>query len=87
MLKKTANLREFPGGLLVRIWCFHGCGQESKIPQVMQCKKKKKERKKEITNLNTKLVDVLKGSGNFGLYFLLNKKNLQLQSVQSLSRI
>ena len=49
--------------------------------------KKKKERKKEITNLNTKLVDVLKGSGNFGLYFLLNKKNLQLQSVQSLSRI
>ena len=82
MLKKIANLREFSGGLLVRIWCFHGCGQGSKIPQVMQCskkKKKKKERQKgKFTNLNTKLVDVLKGNGTFGLYFLLNKKNLQL---------
>ena len=41
--------------------------------------KKKKERQKgKFTNLNTKLVDVLKGNGTFGLYFLLNKKNLQL---------
>ena len=47
MLKKIANLREFPGGLLVRIWCFHGCGQESKIPQVMQCSKKKKKKKEK----------------------------------------
>jgi len=43
---------------------------------------KKKERKKEkITNLNTKLVDILKGNGTFCLYFLLNKKSLQRQSV------
>ena len=48
-------------------------------------KKKKKGKKEKITNLNTKLVDILKGNGILSLYFLLNKKNLQLHSVQSLS--
>ena len=47
MLKKIANLREFPGGLLVRILCFHCCGQGSKIPQFMQCRKKKKKKERK----------------------------------------
>ena len=48
---------ESPGGLAVRIWCFHCHGLssnpdlESKVPQAAQCgKKKKKFRKQEKNN-------------------------------------
>ena len=48
---------ESPGGLAVRIWCFHCHGLssnpdlESKVPQAAQCGKKKKnsENKKKTT--------------------------------------
>ena len=47
---------ESPGGLAVRIWCFHCHGLssnpdlESKVPQAAQCGKKKKFRKQEKNN-------------------------------------
>ena len=43
LLKKSPKTREFPGGLLVRIWCFHCCGLGSipgwgtEIPQAVWC--------------------------------------------------
>ena len=39
-IKKANNPREFPGGLVVRIQCFHSCGlvsipgQGTEVPQV-----------------------------------------------------
>ena len=52
-------MREFPGGLVVRILGFHCCGLgsipswETEIPQAMQLgqKKKKNENKKTYTNI------------------------------------
>ena len=46
MVRKLSS-REFSGGPVVRIMCFHCMGsisgQETKIPQAMQCSQKKKE--------------------------------------------
>ena len=49
---------EFPGGPVIRTQHFH-CqgpglipGQGNKIPQVMQCKKRKRKKKKHIKSMN-----------------------------------
>ena len=50
MVRKLSS-REFPGGPVIRILCFHFMGsifdQETRIPQAMQYSQKKEEEEKE----------------------------------------